>query len=133
VASHRRQIDEFYRRMNTLDLTVTEMCTSDVEWHWPPTVPGAKLFRGREEMLAGLATWTESWGELRFDVDETIEEGDWVFVMVSYRMRGAGSGLALEQPLAHLHQFSDGLIRNWWMFGDADKARRRFLAGDRPG
>jgi hypothetical protein len=33
----------------------------------------------------------------------------------------------------HLHQLEDGLLRRWWMFGDADKARRRFLAGDRPG
>jgi hypothetical protein len=27
----------------------------------------------------------------------------------------------------------DDLIRAWWMFGDPEKARRRFLAGDRPG
>ena len=27
----------------------------------------------------------------------------------------------------------DGLVRRWWMFGDAEKARRRFVAGDRPG
>jgi hypothetical protein len=26
----------------------------------------------------------------------------------------------------------DGLLRRWWMFGDVDKARRRFVAGDRP-
>ena len=49
-------------------------------------------------------------------------------------MRGAGSGVYLEAPVAHLHQFTeDGLLRRWWMFGDADKAKRRFLAGDRPG
>jgi hypothetical protein len=44
-----------------------------------------------------------------------------------------GSGLYLEQQVAHLHQFEDGLLRRWWMFGDPEKARRRFLEGDRPG
>ena len=44
-----------------------------------------------------------------------------------------GSGVYLEAPVAHLHEFTDdGLVKRWWMFGDADKARRRFVAGDRP-
>ena len=118
--------------MNAQDLTLTELCSPDVEWHWPPTTPGTDVFHGREQMVAGLETWTESWGELHFDVEETVEDGDWVLVMVSYRMRGAGSGLALEHSVAHLHQYSGDQIKRWWMFGDADKARRRFLAGDRP-
>ena len=64
---------------------------------------------------------------------EFLEDGDYVLAMTQYRMRGAGSGVHLEAPVAHLHQFTDdGLVRRWWMFGDAEKARRRFLAGDRP-
>ena len=133
MASHRALVDEFYRRMNVLDRTLPELCTPDVEWHWPTSTPGAANFRGRDEMLDGLNTWIESWGELHFDVEEAIEDGDWVLVMVSYRVRGAGSGLALEHVLAHLHEVENGLIKRWWMFGDAEKARRRFLEGDRPG
>ena len=26
--------------MNELDLTLTDMCTPDVEWHWPPSTSG---------------------------------------------------------------------------------------------
>jgi hypothetical protein len=29
-------------------------------------------------------------------------------------------------------QLEDGRITRWWMFGDAEKARRRFVAGDGP-
>ena len=133
MASHRALVDEFYRRMNELDLTATDMCSPDVEWYWPSSTPGTDVFRGREQMVEGLRTWTESWGELHFDLDEVVEDGDWVLVMVNYRMRGAGSGLALEHPVAHLHHVDGDLIKRWWMFGDADKARRRFLEGDRPG
>jgi hypothetical protein len=63
---------------------------------------------------------------------EVLEEGDFVLAMTRYRARGAGSGVSLEELVAHLHQFENRLLRRWWMFGDADKARRRFLAGDRP-
>jgi hypothetical protein len=67
------------------------------------------------------------------DPQEILEDGDYVLAVTQYRMRGAGSGVYLEAPVAHLHKFTDdGLIKGWWMFGDAEKARRRFLAGDRP-
>jgi hypothetical protein len=56
-----------------------------------------------------------------------------VLALVRYRLRGAGSGIDIEQLVAHLLRVEDGLVRSWWMFGDADKARRRFLDGDRPG
>ena len=65
MASHRALVDEFYRRMNELDLTVTDMCAPDVEWYWPSSTPGADVFRGREQRAEGLTTWTESWGELQ--------------------------------------------------------------------
>ena len=72
-------------------------------------------------------------GELVIEPVEFLEDGDYVFALTRYRMRGVGSGVYLETPVAHLHEFTeDGLLKRWWMFGDADKARRRFLAGDRP-
>jgi hypothetical protein len=61
-----------------------------------------------------------------------LARGDWVLAILRYRMRGVGSGVYLEAFVAHLHQIEDGLLRRWWMFGDAEKARRRFVAGDRP-
>ena len=64
--------------------------------------------------------------------EEFLEAGDDVFVLVRYRLRGAESGIDFEHPVAHLIRLEDGLIRTWWMFGDPEKARRRFLAGDRP-
>jgi hypothetical protein len=34
VSSHRALVDEFYGRMNAQDLTLTELCSPDLEWHW---------------------------------------------------------------------------------------------------
>jgi ketosteroid isomerase-like protein len=132
VASNRETVEELIRRMNARDLHPTGLCHDDVEWRWPATTPGAQVFRGHAGVTEGLDAWSESWEELYMETEEILEGGDYVLAILRYRMRGAGSGVYLEAPVAHLHQLKDGLLRRWWMFGDADKARRRFLEGDRP-
>ena len=134
MTSNRATVEELIRRMNARDVHPTELCHDEVEWHWPATTPGAAVFRGHAGVTEGLEQWSESWEELLMEPQEILEDGDCVLAMLQYRMRGAGSGVYLEAPVAHLHEFTeDGLVRRWWMFGDAEKAKRRFLAGDRPG
>ena len=133
MSSNRATVEELIRRMNARDLRPTELCHDEIEWHWPPTTPGASVFHGHAGVTEGLEQWSESWGELDMEPEEILEEGDWVLAILQYRMRGAGSGVYLESAVAHLHQLEDGVLRRWWMFGDAEKAKRRFLAGDRPG
>jgi ketosteroid isomerase-like protein len=132
VTPNRALVDEILRRMNARDLNVDDLCDPEIEWRWPEATPGSSLFRGHEAVTRGLEQWSESWEALQMDPYEVLEEGDYVLVLMTYRMRGAGSGVYLEAPVAHLHQIENGLLRRWWMFGDADKARRRFVAGDRP-
>jgi ketosteroid isomerase-like protein len=134
VTSERRAlIEDFYRRLNARNTQVFDLCHEELEWFWPDSTPGGSVFRGRQEVIGGLDMWADSWGELTMDPDEIIEEDDYVLVIATYRMRGAGSGMYLEQEVPHLHHFEDGVLRRWWIFGDVEKARRRFEAGDRPG
>ena len=133
ASANRVRVERIIRQLNTRDPDIADLCHPEIEWHWPATTPGASLFRGHAELQRGLLTWAESWDELEMEPEEILEDGDYVLAMLGYRMRGAGSGVYLEEQVAHLHQFEDGLLRRWWMFGDPEKARRRFLAGDRPG
>jgi ketosteroid isomerase-like protein len=133
MSRNREVVEELIVLMNQRDERPTRLCHPDIEWHWSESTPGASVYRGLAEIDKGLDSWLESWDELVIVPKEILEEGDYVFVMTEYRIRGAGSGVYLEAPVAHLHQLEDGLLRRWWMFGDAEKARRRFLAGDRPG
>ena len=126
-------VEQIISQLNMRDPRMAELCHPDIEWRWPATTPGTSLFRGHAELERGLFSWAESWDELAMEPEEILEDGDYVLAMIRYRIRGAGSGVPLEEWVAHLHQFEDGLLRRWWMFGDAEKARRRFLAGDRPG
>jgi ketosteroid isomerase-like protein len=132
TAGPRAVVDDFYRRLNAGERDSAAFFHPEVEWHWPPETPGASVFHGLDGIDQGIAMWAESWGEFRMEPVELIEEGDEVLALVQYRLRGAGSGIDMEQPVAHLMRVEDGLIRAWWMFGDPEKARRRFLAGDRP-
>jgi ketosteroid isomerase-like protein len=133
VASDYRQVlTEAYRRMNARESSLEGVFHPEVEWYWPEATPGADVYRGHAQMLLGFDVWAESWEELVMEPVEIIEQDDYALVIATYRMRGVGSGLYLEHDTGHLHQFEDGLVRRWWMFGNADKARRRFLAGDRP-
>jgi ketosteroid isomerase-like protein len=132
VASHRPRVEEIIRQLNTRDPRMAELCHPEIEWRWPAATPGMSLFRGLDELRSGLFTWSESWDELIMEPEEMLEEGDYVLAIIRYRATGAGSGVPLVESVAHLHQFEDGLLRRWWMFGDAERARRRFVAGDRP-
>jgi ketosteroid isomerase-like protein len=133
VASNRATVEHLIELMNTRDTRPTHLFHPDIEWRWAAAIPGPTIFRGHEELETGLDTWIESWDELVVEPVELLEDGDYVLAITQYRLRGAGSGVYLEAPVAHLHQFTeDGLVRRWWMFGDAEKAKRRFLAGDRP-
>ena len=134
ASRNRAVVEELIGLMNTRDIRPTHLFHPDIEWHWAAAIPGPTAFHGHEELSTGLDTWIESWEELVVEPVEFLEDGDYVLAITEYKMRGAGSGVYLEAPVAHLHQFTDdGLIRRWWMFGNADKARRRFVSGDRPG
>jgi ketosteroid isomerase-like protein len=118
--------------MNARSSDLFDLWHPQMEWFWPDNTPGASVFRGHEEIAGGFAIWEESWEELAMEPKEILEDEDYALVITTYRMRGAGSGMYLEQELPHLYQFEGGQLRRWWIFGDAEKARRRFLAGDRP-
>jgi ketosteroid isomerase-like protein len=130
--SNRALVEEIYARLNEVDLGVVELFHPEAEWHWPPATPAQLVFRGEAELREGLMLWRDSWDDFRMEAEETIEDGDYLFAMTRYRARGAGSGVEINDLIAHLFRFRDGLVVLWWMFGNAEKARRRFLAGDRP-
>jgi ketosteroid isomerase-like protein len=128
----RALVEEIYRRLNEVDLGAVDLFHPDAEWHWPDNAPGQSVYCGHEQMRHGLLLWRESWVDFRMEPMEIIEADEDVFATTRYKARGAESGVEFETTIGHLFRIRDGLIRSWWMFGDCDKARRRFLAGDRP-
>jgi len=131
-SANRELVDEVYRRTNARDLRVAELLHPQVEWYWPEETVEKSQYEGRQEVTRGFSTWNRAWDEFQMDPEEIIEDGDDLLVVARYSGTGAESGVPIEAAVAHLIRVKDGRVYRWWMFGDAEKARSRFLAGDRP-
>jgi ketosteroid isomerase-like protein len=129
VASSPREIVErAYAAFNAGDLDgFMAVVDADAEWHWPPGVADTDVYHGAAEIARGIGLWTESWVDFRMDPEEVLERGDRVFLAVRYEGRSRASGLAIDQTVAHLWELRGPRAVRVRMFGDVDKARRRFL------
>jgi ketosteroid isomerase-like protein len=101
----------------------------DAEWHWPRGVADQDVFHGRDEIRRGVEQWGEPWEDFSMEPVELLDRGDDVLVVVRYRGRGSASGMEIDQLVAHLWEFQGGLAARLRMFGDVEKAKRRFSEG----
>jgi ketosteroid isomerase-like protein len=106
---------------------LVEACHPDFEWIWPKGMADTDVFRGPKGLLKGMEAWLEPWEECRLEPEEMLGRGAEMLVIVRYRARGRGSGMELDQRVAHLWDFRGDRASRLRMFGDAEKARRRFL------
>jgi hypothetical protein len=126
-------VSAFYERANRDDVAgVLELIDREMEWHWPAGMVDTGVFHGHEGMRRGLGQWRESWADFRLEPKELIERDDEVLAIVHYVGTGRDSGVPLEADVAHLWELRNGKVVGLRMFGTVEKARQRFLAGDRP-
>ena len=67
----------------------------DVEWTLPAHFPDADTWTGRERVVEGLRTMSDSWESLHLEVQELIDAGDRVVALVHIQGRAAVTGLDL--------------------------------------
>ncbi len=82
----------------------------------------AGTFHGRDATSRWIDNWFSSFerGSYRFEVEESIENGDRVFMTVQHTARGAGSGADVALRVYHAFTVRGGLI-----------VRHAFSAADR--
>jgi ketosteroid isomerase-like protein len=134
VESRRELIERAYAAAGRGEWDVVPaLCHPDFEWMWPKGMADTDVFRGHEGFRSGVEAWFDPWDECRLEPVEVLERADELLVIVRYRARGGGSGVALDQLVAHLWEFRGRRASRLRMFGDVEKARRRFLDAARPG
>jgi ketosteroid isomerase-like protein len=69
------------------------------EIEWCPFEEDNTPLYGIEAAMRSRAQWLETWGEHRFDLEEVIETGDSVVVLVHVMARGKGSGVDVDVRL----------------------------------
>ena len=90
-----------------------------VEWTLPAHFPDAETWTGRERVVEGLRTMSDSWESLHLEVLELIDAGDRVVALVHIHGRSAATGLDLAGMGVdgHLWTLRDGRVMAVRMYG----------------
>jgi uncharacterized protein len=80
----------------------------DAEWCEHSTLPEAGTYRGREVIKEFLERFLESWNEFRQDIEQIVEGGDRVALVLRSSAVGKGSGVEVESRYAHVWTMRDG-------------------------
>ena len=68
-------------------------------------------FEGKEAVGAWFGDWFSTFEPgYHFDIEETRDEGDLVFLYASHHGRGRSSGVAVEKQTAYLYWVRDGKV-----------------------
>jgi ketosteroid isomerase-like protein len=85
-------------------------------------LPDAGSYLGLEELAEYMRGFLEPWERITIEADEVIEAGDSVFVAVSQRGTGQGSGAAAELHYFHVWTFRAGRAIRLETVRDRDEA-----------
>ena len=83
-----------------------------------------RAFRGSQEMRQYWDEWHSLW-DLHVEVSEIRDLGDTVLALGGMKVRGKGSGVEVDSPVAYVFEFDEGLFRKVRAYldpGDALKA-----------
>ena len=82
---------------------------------------GEAVYRGTEEMRRYWDEWHSVW-DMRVEVTETRDLGETVIAFAQLHSRGRVSGVDVDQPVAFVFEFEDGLARRTRVYFDPQKA-----------
>lgn len=109
-----------------------EALAPEAEWHESEALPDTGTYLGREAIGQFLDGFLESWERFHQEVEEVVEEGDRVVVMIHLSAQGKGSGAEVDAHYAHLWTLRDGLGVRVDAYYDRDAALSALRANTTP-
>lgn len=94
----------------------------DVEWR---AAQDSKSHRGHAGVERSVSSWHEVWDDYEFEIEELVDAGDDVLVVISSRARGKGSGVEVKNRLYRVCTVREGKIARMIEYsrrGDAVRA-----------
>ena len=79
-----------------------------VEWHTAADLPDSDVHRGIDAVAALVRDWLGSFDDLRADVEQLIDQGDYVVVALVLRGRIHGTDEEVALPETHVWKLRDG-------------------------
>jgi ketosteroid isomerase-like protein len=96
------------------------------EFVWDTTTFRGAILPGTWEGVDGanafLAEWLEGFDQWSIDIEEVVDAGDQVIVVARQRGKARQGGPPVEQRLAQVWTFRDGLIARMNMYADGEEA-----------
>jgi ketosteroid isomerase-like protein len=86
------------------------------------------VFYGREGVRAALQEIELDWEDLTYTVEDVVELGDRVLLLLRMQARVRGSEAELDAQVAHVWQFQNGRAVRWDVYGDRASALRAISA-----
>jgi ketosteroid isomerase-like protein len=94
-----------------------------MEWGWSDEFPGlGGVFEDPRTPNPRLHSWLSPWEFWHVEVDQYLELGDHVVVLLRYRGRGKGSGVEVHHDGAHVFRLRAGKVVRLEIFADRDRA-----------
>jgi ketosteroid isomerase-like protein len=98
----------------------------DIEWdssrmtEWIPDIAG--VYHGHDGVRTYWRRWLSAWKDLDFDVEEVLDGGDEIVVLVrNQRQWGRHSGIETTmQPYALVFTVRDGMVTRWRNYPDQE-------------
>jgi ketosteroid isomerase-like protein len=97
------------------------------EIEWFPIEENRTPTRGIEGVMSNRNAWLDTWDEHRLDVEEVVEEGDNVVVLVHITARGTGSGATVDVRFYAQFRVRNGKVI--YIFDHEDRAAALKAAG----
>jgi uncharacterized protein len=84
--------------------------------------PEGRVYRGREGVAEAIRVWAGTWDDWRWEIEELIDAGDRVLMVVRESGRGKGSGVKVVQQTFWIYRLRDGQIVHATVLVDRGKA-----------
>jgi ketosteroid isomerase-like protein len=82
----------------------------EIEWYAASDEPEPGPFRGHDGLLKMVARWTEIFPDLRADIEEYIDAGEYVIAPVRFRGHAAGSDADVVVEEVLVNKYRDGRV-----------------------
>jgi ketosteroid isomerase-like protein len=94
----------------------------EVDWRLSGSIPDlATEYHGHEGVRSFWNSWTASWAQLRVEVEEIVDLDERVMMLGHFRAEGRGE-IELNQPIAFLFTFRDGLVTHFQSYWNRAEA-----------
>jgi uncharacterized protein len=89
------------------------VCHPNVEWDVSALWPDGTVYRGRSGVVRFFRRWLGAWESYDFEVEELLDKGEHVVVIMRERGTAKGTGAKVDHRFAQIWTLRHGRVIRW--------------------